>query len=111
MKLECPKDKLSEAVSKAQAVTSKNVAVQILKCLYIEASGSRLVIRSTNLDLGVEITLPVKVDQEGKVAVLGQTLNTFMAALEREKSVSLKTKESTLIISSSKTSAQLKTFP
>lgn len=111
MKLECPKDRLADAISKAQAVTGRNAAMQILKCLYLEAKGSSLLVRATNLDLGVEITLPVKATENGSVAVLGQTLNSFIGTLEREKSISLKTDETTLTISSSKTSAQLKTFP
>jgi DNA polymerase III subunit beta len=111
MKLECLKDTLASAISKAQAVTGKNATTPILKCLLLEAKDSSLTIRATNLDLGVEITIPVKIETEGTVAVLGQTLNSFISTLDKEKNINLTANESTLTISSSKTSAQLKTFP
>lgn len=111
MKVEALKEKLGDAISKAQAVTGKNATVPILKCLLLEAKGSTLTIKATNLDLGVEIEVPVKVSEEGSVAVLAQTLNSFLSTLEKEKNISLQTRDSTLTISSSKNSAQLKTYP
>ena len=78
MKIECIKEKLHMAVSKAEKVVSKNLNLPVLSCLLFETKGNNLIIRSTNLDLGLEISIPVKVEQEGKVAIPAQVLSSFL---------------------------------
>ena len=43
----------------------------VLKCVLLEAKDSSLLVRSTNLDIGLEIKIPVKVQEEGSVAIPG----------------------------------------
>ena len=69
MKIECVKEKLHIAVSKAEKIVGKNTNLPILSCLLFETKGNNLNIKSTNLDLGLEISIPVKVEEHGKVAV------------------------------------------
>lgn len=111
MKAECVKEKIAEAVQKAEKITSKNATLPVLKCVLIEASKEGLIVRSTNLDLGIEITVPAKVDVEGSVAVPGSTLNSFLSHLSNEKGVHFELKEGNLHVFTSKSSTIIKAFP
>lgn len=110
MKIECIKEKLHIAVSKAEKVVSKNLNLPVLSCLLFETKGNNLIIRSTNLDLGLEISIPVKVEQEGKVAIPAQILSSFLNNLSDDKNIVLETTENILKISSSSSEANIKTL-
>jgi DNA polymerase-3 subunit beta len=110
MKIECVKEKLHIAVSKADKVSSKNITLPILSCLLFETKKNLLVIRSTNMDLGLEISIPVKVEEEGKVAVPAQVLSSFLNNLADDKNLRLETVDNLLKISSSNSEANIKTF-
>lgn len=111
MKIEAIRDRLVEAIQKAEKVTSKNATLPVLKCVLLEAKGSALYIRSTNLDIGLEITIPVKVEEEGTVAVPGNILANFASQLSSEKSIFLEVKDGNLYAKSSKNSTVIKAFP
>lgn len=111
MKLECVREKLAEAVNKAEKITSKNATLPILKCVLFEAQNNSLIIRATNLDIGIEIVIPAKVQEEGVVAIPGSTINSFLSHLAGEKGVNLELKDGNLHIASSKTSTTIKAYP
>ncbi len=69
MKIETTKDKLSSALQKLQKVSAKQVSLPILESVLLEAKDNLLTLRTTNLHVGTELTLPVKMDEEGSVAV------------------------------------------
>lgn len=99
MKIECLKDKLSQAVQKAEKITGKNLTLPVLSCILLDAQKNNLVIRATNLDLGIELTLPVKTETQGIVAVPGGVLSHYINSLYGEKSVKLELSDSNLIVS------------
>lgn len=111
MKIECLKDKLSAAVSKAEKITGKNMTLPILSCILIEAKGNFLTLKATNLDLGIEIKLPAKILIEGVVAVPGSVLSTFLSNLNNETNLILEEKEGNLFIFSSNSKTTIKSFP
>src|SRR3954470_873606 len=89
MRIECVREKLAEAISKAEKITGKNLTLPVLSCLLFEAKGRNLIIRSTNLDLGIEITLPVKVEREGIIAVPGSIVSNFISHVAGAKNITL----------------------
>lgn len=99
MKIECVRDKLVEAVSKAEKITGKNLTLPVLGCVLLEAKGRELIIKATNLDLGIEVIVPVKVEKEGIVAVPGQILTGFLSNINEESNVSLESIEGNLKVS------------
>lgn len=110
MKIECVKEKLHTAVAKAEKVSSKNITLPILSCLLLETKKNTLIVRSTNMDLGLEISIPVKVEEEGKVAVPAQIISSFLNNLVDDKNLRLETVDNILKISSSSGEANIKTF-
>lgn len=111
MKAECVREKLAEAVQKAEKITSKNATLPVLKCVLLEATSEGLIVRATNLDLGIELFVPAKVHMQGSVAVPGSTLNSFLSHLTNEKGVQLELKDNNLFVSTSKTSTTIKAYP
>jgi len=110
MKAECIKEKFCLAVSKVEKITGKNMTLPILSCILIEAKENFLILKSTNLDLGIEIKVPAKVLQEGVVAVPGVVLNSFLSNLNGDNSLKLEVKEGNLSVSSSNSQTTIKSF-
>jgi DNA polymerase-3 subunit beta len=111
MKIECLKEKLSEAVSRTEKVSSKNATLPVLKCLLFNADKNSLQIRATNLDVGVECTLPIKVEESGTVAVLGGVLSSFLNNLGNSKTIKIETDgDGSVKVSSEKTTTTIKTL-
>lgn len=110
MKIECIKDKLLEAVQKAEKVAGKNPTLPILSCLSLEAKGSILTIRATNLDIGVELAVPVKVIAEGAIALPANVLLQFLANLSRSEKISMELVEGSVSVTTEHSSAAIKTY-
>ena len=69
MKIESTMEKLSLAINRIQKVSSKNLSLPILENVLLIAKDNTLLIRSTNLHVGTEVSIPVKIDIAGEVAV------------------------------------------
>ncbi|HEY0221177.1 MAG TPA: DNA polymerase III subunit beta [Candidatus Paceibacterota bacterium] len=110
MHIECVKEKLVYAISKAERVTSKNITLPVLSCILLEASESSLTIKATNLDLGIEISIPVKVIKPGKVAVSGSILNNFISNINNDKNLVLEEIGGNLKISTNHSDSVIKAF-
>ncbi len=111
MKIESIKDKLSDAVGKAEKIAGKNPTLPVLAGLYLKAEKGTLTIKATNLDLGISITIPVKVLEEGEVVVPAQILNSFLSSLSGDKSITLSTKDTTLEVKTGGARTVIKTLP
>ena len=111
MKIECIRERLLEAVSKAEKITSKNPSLPALKCILLKANKDGLFVIATNLDIGIEIKIPAKVEIEGSVAIPGSLLNSFLSSLSADKTISLDLQDGNLIVSTSKTNTVIKVFP
>ncbi len=110
MKIECVKEKLAKALVKAEKMTSRQSTLPVLSCVLLKAEGSTLSISATNLDLGIDITLPVKVIEPGTVAVPGNILSSFVTSIFNDKNISLETEGSHLKVSTEHTKTTIKTF-
>ncbi len=111
MKIECVKEKLLYALNKAERMTGKNITLPVLNCVLLEAKNSSLVIKATNLDLGIEISIPVKVVEEGSVAVSGGVLLNFISNTTNDKNITLDSNESNLKVSTNHSNAVIKSYP
>jgi len=69
MKAVCKTKDLLQELQKVVKIAGTNQNLPILSTILISASNNDLVIRSTNLDIGVEIVLPSVVSEDGLVAI------------------------------------------
>lgn len=97
MKLEILKENLEKAVSIASKVSNKNLSLPVFGCVLIVVEGGKAILRATNLDLSVEVTLKAKTTQDGVIAVPAHVLAQTVSALTDQKLL-LKTSGNNLII-------------
>ncbi|MEK7622138.1 MAG: DNA polymerase III subunit beta [Patescibacteria group bacterium] len=110
MKLECVRGKLQAAVGLAEKITGKNLSLPILNSVILEAVGRTLIIRATNLELGIEISLPCRVSTEGLTAVPGAVLFNFLSNVAGEM-VALESVSGNLTVSSPQSATIIKGYP
>lgn len=89
MKIEIPKDKLQAVLNKAQRLTGKHLSLPILSHILLVAKRGFLTVRATNLDMGVEYAIPVKVEREGVAAVPAGVFSSFVSNLGTVRGVLL----------------------
>ena len=111
MKIEATLEKIKEAVSRVQKVSAKNLSLPILENVLITAKENILILRSTNLHVGVEISVPVKIKKEGEIAVKLDIFAQIINSLAGEHNVHLELIENTLHISTEKSQMEIKLFP
>ena len=85
MKVECVKLNLKDALLTAERFTGKQLSLPVLRYVLFIAGERTLKIRATNLDLGIEIELPARVEKEGVIAIPADTLGNFLSNLPHEK--------------------------
>lgn len=110
MKVQSTVEKISEAVSKVQKVSSKNVSLPVLENILMVASKNILSFRATNLHVGVEIDVPVKVDVEGTVAVNLQLFSNIISSIRGGQNITLELSGSVLLIVTKDSTMEVKTF-
>lgn len=98
MKVECIQEKLQSVLLKTVRMTGKGASFPILSCILLEAKNGMLIVRATNLDLGIEISLPAKVEHEGKIAVPGAIIAQYIASLPSGKGIVLECIQGNLVI-------------
>lgn len=110
MKIECIKEQLEEVLSKAEKLVGKNSSLPVLSGLYLEASKNSLIVKSTNLDIGISIELAVKVIEPGVVVVPAHTISSFISSLTKDRNVTLNLKDQVLEIKTQSTKTNIKTL-
>ena len=113
MKLEIRKEKIIEAVSKAEKICSKNSTLPALECVLFDLNNDGLKIKATNIDLSLSILIPIsKKDKNDKVLIPAATLNSFLSNLPKSDSnISFETKENNIHITSESTDTVINTQP
>lgn len=110
MKFETTLDTLREALSTTARFAERRANLPVLGCVLITAEGSRLVLRATNLECGVEIVVPAKISSEGTVAVPAGVLSGFLGNA-RGKMLSAALSGETLKVETERANASIKTLP
>ena len=109
MKFQCVKEKIRDAVSLADRITNKTLSLPILGSVLLSAQKNVVRVRATNLDLGVEIAIPVKTEKEGVIAVPGGVLNNFLSHI-LDDVVFFEAKEGNLYIATKNNKAVIKSY-
>lgn len=111
MKVTIGKEQVQKYAGLAERVAGRNQTFPILAGLRIEATQNQLSFRATNLELGIEITLPAKVSEEGVVVVTASTFFQILRSGGKGDSVSFEMKGGSLVVSVGSGEVRLKTFP
>src|SRR3989338_7470113 len=113
MKLTTTKEKILNAVQLAERITGKKESLPVLSCVLLDGSSGKgaLIVRATNLEAGIEVTVPCEVEDKGIIAVSASVLSQTLRSISGEK-IAFRTEEGNLevcIFSSNR--AQLCVWP
>ena len=109
MKLECSIEKIKNALITVERLTGKNLTLPVLGSVLWVATDKTLKLRATNLNIGIEITVPAKIEVEGTVAIKGDVLSSLFSVLQGDSNISfelvngnmtVKTKTNTILLKS-----------
>jgi len=111
MKFETTIDQLLTAVSVATRFVERRANLPVLASVLITAEkGGKVILRATNLECGVELSVAAKVAEEGVAAVSGSVLAGFLGNA-KNKSVSVSLVGDVLKVETERASASIKTVP
>ncbi|TSC69131.1 MAG: DNA polymerase III subunit beta [Parcubacteria group bacterium Gr01-1014_56] len=110
MKFDCGIEQLLTAVSLANRFVERRANLPVLSSIFIAAEGGHLTLRATNLECGVEVSLPAKINKDGVVSVPGGILAGFLSNA-RGKSITGELVGGVLKLQTERVSASIKTTP
>lgn len=110
MKLEINLKKLKDAVLTIDHVAGKHLTLPVLSCILIEVKNGLAIFKSTNLDIGLEVSVPVKSNEDGIVTVPAHTISSFVSQIIGDNQiVKLEENSQNLQISTNKSKGVIKT--
>ncbi|MDP3996557.1 MAG: DNA polymerase III subunit beta [bacterium] len=110
LKISCVKEKLKQALFLVERVTGRNTTLPILSCVLLKANDKKVSLQATNLDMGIDVTFPAKVENEGVSAIPGSVLYSFVSNLQTEGGVSFDGQNGAVSISSEQNKTSIKTL-
>ena len=106
MELICNHQKLLTAIRNTERVVGRNISLPILGTILLNAQRGHLQISATNLEVGIKIKVPAKIDTEGSLAVPARVISEFIGAINDEK-IKLKADKNSLHITSENYKTQI----
>ena len=85
MKFEIEKIKIEMILQKATRLTGKHLTLPVLSCVYFDFKNEDLVVKSTNLDLGLEFKTKIKSTSHGSFVVPAVVLLNTISGIRDEK--------------------------
>lgn len=96
---------LLESVSR---VSTKHLTLPVLQCVLLEVVNNSLVVKATNIEIGIEGTMSAVVQEEGMVAVPAQTLLQTIS-LVTQKNTTLTTEGDVLLVETDASKTEIRT--
>lgn len=101
--------KMREVLEIVSRVSTKHITLPVLQCVLLQAEGSQLTLKATNLEIGIEGKLTIISEEDGVVAVpahiLLQTINLIL-----EKTITLSTENDILHIETTSSKTEIKSI-
>jgi DNA polymerase-3 subunit beta len=110
MKIKIEKSKIESHIQKVSRLASKHLTLPVLSCVYIEATSQKIILKSTNLDVGLEMSVKADVSEEGNIAVPASVLLGSLQSI-KENDLVFESIDNNLKISSGKNSVVIKSMP
>ncbi len=110
MKATINHDKLASSLSYTSKVVSQKPNIPVLANVLVEAEKSGIKFSATNLDMGINMWIPCKVEVLGKTTVSARYLSDFVSA-STSNNVDIELKENLFEVKTQKSNASFNTIP
>jgi len=100
---------LKEALELVGRVSTKHVTLPVLQCVLIETKSTHILLKATNLEIGIEVEVAATIEEEGVVAIPATTLIQTIS-LHMGQMVTLRLEEDTLIVEGKDSTTQIKSI-
>ncbi len=110
MEIIIPHPQLIKTLELISRISTKHVTLPVLQCALITATESGLLIKATNLELSIEVTVPAKINETGTIAV---PMTTFLQSIQyiNQPEITLRDEDGVLLIESKQTNTSIKSIP
>lgn len=109
MKIDLLTINIQDKLSIINHAVSLKSQIPILLNILLEAKDTKLKIKSTDLEVGIEVLVDANTEEEGSITIPAKTFIELINTIPDE-SISLETKEETLIVKSKKTKSVFQTI-
>ena len=109
MKLSTVKEKILNAALLSERVVGKKESLPVLSCVLLEAN-RELIVRATNLEAGVEVSVPAEVEDKGIIAIPSVVFSQTLRSIAGDK-ISIRTEDGNLVVESRGTKTTIKAIP
>lgn len=89
MNFTCNRESIQKCIVNAERVTGKDLSLPILSSVFLATDKKTLIIRATNLEVGVEFQIPADIKTEGSVAIPGALFANILSNLPDEETVTI----------------------
>lgn len=109
MKLSTTKNQILNTVVLAERIAGKKESLPVLSCILLD-TGKQIMLRATNLEAGIEISIGGDVEEKGIIAVPAGIFSQTLRSIGSEK-ITLRSEEGNLLIESKGTKTLIKAIP
>lgn len=110
MKITCSKENLQKAGILSEKITRKNPTLPILNAVLITTKDNTLKFSSTNLEIGLEIEIPAKIEEKGSVAVPAKLFSNFISSLPDNENIQISEINNNLALTTKNTSTTINCY-
>ncbi len=109
MEIIVPHTQLIKTLELITKISTKHVTLPVLQCVLINVTDNKIVFKATNLELGIEIVVDGKINEEGTIAI---PASTFLQSVQyiNESDITLRVEEGVLLIESKQTNTSIKSI-
>lgn len=112
MTVELNFQKFKKSVSLSERVAGKHTTLPVLSCFLLDIKKTSVIIKATNLDLGIETNISAKSDKEGVYALPAGVVSSFISQIpDHEGLIQLEDVSGNIRIKSFKSKGMIKSLP
>ncbi|MGB9763104.1 MAG: DNA polymerase III subunit beta [Minisyncoccia bacterium] len=78
-------DNLKQTINLAERITGKNLTLPVLSNVLLATNKNELHVLATDLELGIQLSVPGKIEEEGQVVIPAKIFSSFLNTLTEEK--------------------------
>lgn len=110
MEINISHSQLIKALELITKISTKHVTLPVLQCVLIDATGSEIILKATNLELGIKVVVAGRITEPGMIAI---PASTFLQSVQyiNQSEITLRVEESVLLIESAQTNTSIKSIP